>query len=90
MNTNLTYNNNTFPVRLNTFGTAGQPDIPPAGEHPVAAAQGKWTSFVSPQPFAIGSKVCFDSGFTDKPYCVRVEMCIPTAEGHYVAGTIGG
>lgn len=90
MNTNLTYNNTPFPVRLNSFATAGQPDIPPAGEHPVVAVQGKWISFNSPQPFDIGSTVCFDSGFADMPYCVRVAICVPVEGGFYVAGTIGG
>jgi len=90
MNTNLSFNNNQFPVRLDYLGTGAQPEIPPAGVHPVVAMQGKWTSFLSPQPLVVGATVHLDSGFPDMPFNVHVESCVQTQGGFYIRGIIGG
>ena len=89
MNTNLTFNNAQFPANVLSFGDPAQPAIPPAGVHPVVAAQGKWASFHSPQAYDIGATVCFDSGFGDIPYCVRVKSCVPYQNGYFISGVIG-
>jgi len=90
MNTNLSFNNNQFQVRLDYVGTEAQREIPPAGVHPVVAMQGKWTSFVSPEPFAQGVTVQLDSGFPGMPLNVHVESCVQTDGGYYIRGIIGG
>jgi hypothetical protein len=90
MDTNLSFDNDHFPVRLDSFGTGAQPDNPPAGVHPVVAKQGKWTSFLSSHALPIGVTVSLDSGFPDMPYRVRVQSCAPTQGGYYIAGIIGG
>jgi hypothetical protein len=89
MDTHITSENTKLPTDVLYYDARPPLGVSPAGEHPVAAAKGKWGIFHSPKPYKIGATATVPSG-SDKPFDVHVKSCSPLGDGFLIMGVIGG